>query len=233
MHTTNVKPSELNYGKYSAGKYDLDIVNSIPYHKEIHGLISSYIFKNYQKDAKYSVLDLGAGTGITSRVIKDQLSNADFDLVDFSSQMLKGAKAKMGSKNAKYILGDYSQLKFTKKYDLAVSVIGLHHQSHFGKRRMFKKIYKLLKPGGVFIFADLVTYRNQKQAALNQARHFQHLAENASDEKTLGEWAYHHLYLNNLAPVEDQIQWLKVCGFSVKQEFLKFNTVLLVCRRRK
>lgn len=34
--TTNVKPSDLNYDKYSTDKYDMDIINSIPYHKELH-----------------------------------------------------------------------------------------------------------------------------------------------------------------------------------------------------
>jgi len=83
----------------------------------------------------------------------------------------------------------------------------------------------------VFIFADLVTYRDQKEAALNQAKHFKNLVDKTEDDKTLSEWAYHHLYLNDLAPIEDQIKWLKDDGFKVKKDFLKINTTLLICHK--
>jgi len=144
MKTTNVEPSQLNYDRYTSDKYDKDIVNSIPFHREIHNLIVDFVKTNYKKEEKQDVLDLGVGTAITSRLIKDVLPNANFDLVDFSKQMFKGAKEKMGSENVKYISGDYSKLKFTKKYDIVVCVIGLHHQNNAGKQKMFKKIYSLL-----------------------------------------------------------------------------------------
>src|SRR3989344_2091086 len=231
MNTTNVKPNQLNYDKYTSKKYDKDIANSIPFHRQVHNLIVDFLRKNYQSDDVREILDLGVGTAITSRIIKDVLPNAHFDLVDFSRQMLKGAKEKMGAKNVKYIFGDYSKIKFNKKYDVVVSVIGLHNQNNIGKRKMFKRIYGLLKPKGIFIFADLVTYKNERRAALNQAKHFKHLADNTEDDKTLSEWAYHHVFLNDLASIEDKISWLKRCGFKVDNEFLKFNTALLICKK--
>ncbi len=231
MDTTNVKSSQLNYDKYTSDKYDKDIVNSIPFHREIHNLIIDFVKSNYKSEERQEVLDLGAGTAITSRLIKDVLPNADFDLVDFSKQMLRGAKEKMGFENVKYIFGDYAKVKFLKKYDIILSVIGLHHQNSAGKKKNFKKAYSLLRPGGVFIFSDLVTYKNEKEAALNQVKHFKHLVDNTEDDKTLSEWAYHHLYLNDLSPIEDQIEWLKEAGFKVENRFLKFNTVLLICKK--
>ena len=231
MNTTNVKPGQLNYDKYTSEKYDKDIVNSIPFHREVHGLIVDFLKGNYKPDQVQKILDLGVGTAITSRLIKDVLPNANFDLVDFSRRMLRGAEEKMGSENVKYILGDYSKIKFSKKYDIVVSVIGLHHQDNTGKQKMFKKIYELLKPGGVFIFADLVTYKNEKEAALNQAKHFKHLVDSTGDDKTLSEWAHHHLFLNDLAVIEAQIVWLRRCGFKMNNKFLRFNTVLLICKK--
>jgi len=231
MDTTNVKPSQLNYDKYNSEKYDKDIVNSIPFHRQIHSLMVDFAKNYYQSEEKQEILDLGVGTAITSRLVKDVLPNAHFDLVDFSRQMLRGAKEKMGSENVDYIFGDYSKLKLKKKYDIVICVIGLHHQNHAGKKKMFKKIYGLLKPKGVFLFADLITYKNEKEAALNQAKHFKHLADTTEDDKTLSEWAYHHLYLNDLAPIENQIKWLKDAGFKVDKKFLQFNTALLICKK--
>lgn len=226
---TNIKSGDLNYSHYSTNKYDQDIVNSIPFHKELHGKILKFIRKNFNSKETYSILDLGVGTGITSKLIQKELPKSEFDLVDFSRKMLSGARKKLGAKNVKYIFGDYSKLKLKKKYDIIVSVIGIHHQNNKDKQIIFKKIYSLLKPSGVFIFGDLVTRKNPKKASLNQALHFHHLVEKTSDRKTLEEWAHHHYILNDLAPIEDQIDWLKKIGFGMKVEMLKINTALLIC----
>lgn len=230
MQTTNVRAFDLNYHHYSNNKYDRDIVNSIPFHRELHEMIIKFIDKNLNNKKVYTILDLGVGTGITSKIIQGKLPKAEFDLVDFSHPMLTGAKKRFG-KSANYIFGDYSKLKFTKKYDIVVSVIGLHHQTHHGKKLLFKKIFSLLKSNGIFILGDLMTHKDPKIAALNQALHFHHLVEKSTNKKTLKDWAHHHYNLNNLVPIEDQKAWLEAVGFKVKIKMLKMNTALLVCKK--
>ena len=231
MNTTNVKPNDLNYDRYATSKYDRDIVNSIPFHRELHEQIAAFMMKGAEPKKSYDIVDLGVGTGITSKLILDLLPNAHLDAVDFSRQMLDGAKKKLGAKNVSYLFGDYAKMKFRKKYDIVVAVIGIHHQTTAGKKALFKKIHALLKPGGTFIFGDLVTYRKKTAAAYNNALHYHHLVEKASDQKTLEEWAFHHQYLNDLAPIEDQIAWLKADGFKVSNPLLKMNTALLICKK--
>ncbi len=231
MATTNVRASELNYDTYTSDQYDRDIVNSIPEHKKLHEHIVRIIHHLFVREKCYSIIDLGVGTAITSDIIRNELPNAEFDLVDFSPNMLAGAKKRMGQKNMRYIAGDYVDMSYDKQYDIAVSVIGLHHQNTAGKKKMFNNIFSLLKPGGVFIFGDLMTYQDKHTAALQNAKHFHHLVEHAADEKTLKEWAFHHIFLNDLAPLEDQIQWLRDIGFTVSIEFTHVNTCLLVCQK--
>ena len=232
MHTTNVKPWQLNYDRYSQQKYDRDIVAAIPYHREIHEKIGKFILSHFSPKKTYRVLDLGVGTGITSKLIQDLLPRISLDVIDFSSHMLKGAQKKLGHKNVTYIRGDYATKQFSHGYDMVVSVIGLHHQNDLGKKRLFKKIFAALKPCGYFIFGDLVTYANPRQAARNNARHYHHLVKHARNEKTLTEWAYHHMFLNDIATIEDQTKWLTDAGFKVRKEFLKMNTALLCCLKR-
>ena len=224
---TNIKPSELNYDKYAMDQYDRDIVNSIPFHKELHTHIASFIENNFDLTRALEVLDLGTGTGITAKLVRDLLPLAHIDVVDFSEQMMSGAKKKLGDKNVGYIFGDYAHIDFQKKYDVVVSVIGIHHQNADGKRKLFNKIYSLLKSGGIFIFGDLVTYRDKYDAARNNALHYHHLVERAFDETALTEWAHHHMFLNDLAPVEDQIDWLSAAGFRVQKDYLRMNTCLI------
>lgn len=230
MTTTNVKSSQLNYDNYSNNKYDRDIINSIPYHQDLHRMIEYFISTLPPKNNP-KILDLGTGTGITARLLQNLLPNAKIDAVDFSKKMLDGAKKRLGGNNVCYICGDYSKINFDNNNDIIVSVIGMHHQNTAGKKKMFKIIYDRLKPGGVFIFGDLVTYKNKHTAALNHALHYAHLAEHATDKKTLADWAHHHMFLNDLAPVEDQIEWLKKVGFKVQKKMLKMNTALLICKK--
>lgn len=232
MKATNVKPSELNYNKYTSDKYDKDIVNSIPFHKELHEHIVDFIKSNFNQDKDYEILDLGAGTGITAKIIQDFLLKAKIDAVDFSEQMIASAKKKLGDKGVRYLFGDYAEMTFDKKYDVVVSVIGIHHQNTAGKQKLFEKIYSLLNQGGVFIFGDLVTYADKYEAARNNALHYHHLVEHTADEKTLAEWAHHHMFLNDLAPIEYQIEWLRNAGFKVREDFLKMNTALLFCFKK-
>lgn len=228
--STNLTPSQLNYDKYTDDQYDRDIVNSIPHHKEMHELMAGFIKGQFDREKEYQILDLGVGTGITAKIVQDLLPKAKFDVIDFSEQMMDGAKKKLGT-DVNYILADYSQIELEPKYDLIVSAISLHHQNNEGKQKMFENIWKALVDGGVFIFGDLVTYRDEHEAALNLAKHLHHLVEHATDEQTLKEWAHHHQYLNDLAPIEDQIEWLEAVGFKVKKAMLKINTALLICEK--
>ena len=80
---TNVRPQQLNYDKYASSKYDRDIVNSIPFHKELHKEIMKFVEKKFSKYQEYQVLDLGVGTGLTSKLMQDRLPNAQLEVVDF------------------------------------------------------------------------------------------------------------------------------------------------------
>ncbi len=229
---TNVSASDLNYHRYSSSKYDRDIVAAIPFHRELHEHILATIKAHFSPLIDYNILDLGVGTGLTTKLIQDYLPRSHFDVIDFSANMLELAQQRLGTIGIDYILGDYANLDLPKKYNLISSVIGLHHQDAAGKRALFAKAYHLLKPGGLFILGDLMTSSNLHLSALNTAHHYHHLVEHATDEQTLTDWAHHHLFLNQLDTVEDQQQWLIDVGFKVELAFSHWNTVLLVCRKQ-
>jgi tRNA (cmo5U34)-methyltransferase len=223
--STNVKASELNYNTYSKEQYDKNIVQSIPGHKELHKIIEA---KTKTLKIK-KMLDLGVGTGLTTKIILRNHKDAECTVIDFSETMLKSAKKQLKNYKVRFIKADYAKQPIPKENDLIVSVIGLHHQKNL--KRMFKKIYKALKPKGVFIFGDLVTYKDKKEAALNEALHYNYLVEQHSNKQQLKEWAHHHKFLNDLRPLEDQIQWLEQVGFKVKVEHKMFNTVLIRAKK--
>ncbi|MBI2436476.1 MAG: aminotransferase class V-fold PLP-dependent enzyme [Candidatus Magasanikbacteria bacterium] len=232
MNTTNVNPDNLNYNSYTGEKYDMDIFRVIPYYQELNDIISEFVNTKFEKGRQYHILDLGAGTGLTSKLLRDLLPQTKLDIVDFSAPMLESARMRLSENQVNYICTDYSEMEFEpNKYDIIVSVIGLHHQNHKGKKKVLQKIYHSLKPGGWFILGDLVTHADKTESSLNDAKHFHHMVEHATDEKTLAEWAYHHTYLNDLAPKEDLTQWIQDLGFESKILLQKINTLLLIARK--
>src|SRR3989338_8523010 len=230
---TNVRPDELNYDHYDTRKYDEDIIRSIPGHVELHQHIDQIVQRDYVPRGKAKVLELGVGTGLTAERILRKLPNADYTAVDFSEQMLAGARRRLSQYDVTFVNGDYSQIDLPNDNDLVVSVVGIHHQeTDDDKRSLFQRVYNSLNKTGAFIFGDLVTYRDSTEAALNEAKHFHHLVENAQDEESLKEWAHHHKYLNKLAPLEDQVEWLRVVGFTeVTVLYQKFNTALVYAKK--
>jgi tRNA (cmo5U34)-methyltransferase len=220
---TNVKPEELNYSRYENDVYDSDIEAVIPGHRAMHDVIEQVVSKTTPKE----VLELGVGTGTTAARILRQHPDAHYTANDFCPTMMEGAKRRLKGHNVDYLPGDFSQVPFGRQ-DLVVAVIGVHHQTHEGKKQLFRKVCDSLTPGGAFVFGDLMTFRDPQEAALNDAQHYAHLVNNARNETSLKEWAHHHKNLNILAPMEDQINWLRAAGFTrVDTEFRLHNTVLL------
>ena len=227
---TNVKPDELNYDHYETEKYDDDIIRSIPGHEELHRHIDQLVESLPERP---KILELGVGTGLTAERILRKRPNAHYTAVDFSEQMLTGASRRLSQYDITLVNGDYSQIELPHNNDIVVSVVGIHHQeTDEDKKRLFQRIYDSIKDTGAFIFGDLVTYRTEEEAALNEARHFHHLVENAQDEDSLREWAHHHKFKNSLASLEDQVDWLREVGFrEVKVIYQKFNTALIYAEK--
>lgn len=228
LETTN--PQNVNM--FAEERYDRDFVNAVPFHKELHDRIREIAKGRFRAEDHHRVMDLGAGTGLTSIAIRNVLPNAHLELVDFSNLMIESAKRKLGEKNALYINEDYTRIDFAPNaYDIIVSVMGIHHQSDRGKQTIFKKIHSALKDGGLFLFGDHMTYHDDYLSAMNDAKHFHYMVENAQDEEALKDWAYHHIFLNELSPVEDQTRWLQRAGFNVETVLHEMNTALLLCEK--
>lgn len=231
--TTSVRARTLNYDHYTKSQYDRDIVRVIPGHRRLHHIFAEQIRNKFVRSKPCRVLDLGTGTGLTAALVRTLLPFAQLDLVDFSRSMLAGAKKRLGAKNTSYLRVDYSTYHFRPGYNLVVTAIGFHHQTDAGKRQMFKKIFNLLNPGGSFLLGDLMTYRQPKRAAYEQARHFYHLVDNATNRAALEDWAHHHLFLNQLTPVEDQMKWLRQAGFRVQLKMQEMNTMVIIAGKPK
>lgn len=104
-----------------------------------------------------TALEFGAGTGVTSFILKDSLK--EITLMDNSTEMVKIMNNKIKTsvaKNLKTLNFNLEQddLK-DAKFDLIFSQMVLHHIADI--ENIFTKFYYLLNPGGILAVADLYT----------------------------------------------------------------------------
>ena len=100
------------------------------------------------------ILDLGTGTGVLLQFL---LQNK-FEVIgiDFSKDMIKRAKEKIGQKQGTLVLGDIENLPFQKEtFDVVTAMTTLEFVKNVEK--LLQEITRVLKSGGHFILGVLTS----------------------------------------------------------------------------
>jgi tRNA (cmo5U34)-methyltransferase len=102
-----------------------------------------------------AVLDLGTGTGETAARILNSYPEARLTGVDESAAMLCAARAALG--NAPVLLVARLEDPLPPgPFDLVVSALAVHHLDGAGKADLFRRVARVLRPGGRFVLGDVV-----------------------------------------------------------------------------
>jgi tRNA (cmo5U34)-methyltransferase len=107
-------------------------------------------------DAEIAVLDLGAGFGAASEEILTHYVNASVTCVDGSAEMVRIARERMAKYSARVRVchADLAHAGWRRavdgSFEAAVSAVAIHHLSDERKRALYREVYDLLAPGGVF-----------------------------------------------------------------------------------
>jgi tRNA (cmo5U34)-methyltransferase len=100
------------------------------------------------------VLELGVGTGETSRRVLGIHPGAALIGIDESAEMLAAAATVIGGADLRV-----SRLEDPLpggQFDLVVSALAVHHLDGAGKAELFGRVADRLKPGGRFVLGDVV-----------------------------------------------------------------------------
>ena len=128
-----------------------------------------------------------------------------------------------------------SSLKSIREFDLIISGYSIHHIDNASKRRLYNDIYKLLRPGGIFLNLEHVS-----SPAENLEQLFHELFDDGmmdyqeyiGDPKTREEIdaIYNdpeHRKMNLLESVEKQCGWLRENGFKEVDCYIKIFELAL------
>lgn len=159
-----------------------------------------------------SVLDLGSGTGLLARSIRQTHRDCALTLLDGSTAMLERARMALGG-DATYVCGDLNDALPAGRWDAVVSALAIHHLEDRAKRELFARIHAALAPGGVFVNAEQVRGPTPLLENAYKRWHQRRALELGAGEL---EWenACERMRFDQLCTVHDQLAWLRTAGFA-------------------
>jgi len=194
-----------------ASQYDGQRKQLIPCFDDFYG---SALNLTKMADNPFNVLDLGAGTGLFSAMIAKKYPGIDITLVDLSDEMLGIARQRLRDlPHATFIIADYLNHPFESSFDMVVSSLSIHHLTAVEKELLFVKVYKLLKPGGIFINADQVLGPDLRMDAFYK-REWEEAINNSGLSYEELDQADQRTQLDKMSTLIEHIEWLKKAGFS-------------------
>ncbi|MCB0422241.1 MAG: class I SAM-dependent methyltransferase [Bdellovibrionales bacterium] len=252
------KAIQDHYGPMTAKTYD-DIAKkyfwAYPQVLEAVAMEALYARKNHLRNVKntYSILDLGMGTGnLSETLLQTYFEISKTETLPKSVHLLGTDMSQPMMKEARIKLQKFSQLDFQIKeldlnnllreiegatFDTVISSFALHHLDSDKKRKLFEKIFSMLNPGGLFVFADRVSHGNCQEdveeggyLAVVADRFRKIFGSSAPDLEASIEILKEQFNEDGDQPsgLNDQIQWMKEVGFNnVRSPFLSFGCAVI------
>jgi ubiquinone/menaquinone biosynthesis C-methylase UbiE len=121
----------------------------------------------FAREERLLGLDLGVGTGYFVQRFLETYAAADVVAVDGASAMIELAQQRLGplADRVRFVVGDFADLQSVvgdiEPRDVIFSSYALHHLSKADKARVIGKAASMLRPGGWFVNADLITNHSE------------------------------------------------------------------------
>ena len=151
------------------------------------------------------MLELGTGTGITTRRVLARHPGAHLTGVDSSAEMLAAADLP----GADLRMQDLRDPLPEGPFDLVFSSLAVHHLDGAGKADLFGRVAAALAPGGRFVLADVI------------------VPDDPADVVTPLEDGF-----DLPDTVDDQLRWLRDTGLAARVSWQSRDLAVLVADRR-
>jgi tRNA (cmo5U34)-methyltransferase len=149
------------------------------------------------------VLELGVGTGQTSKRVLDLHPEAELVGIDESAEMLVAASADVAAADLRV-----SRLQDSLpegSFDLVVSALAVHHLDGASKADLFARVADRLRPGGRFVLGDVV------------------VPDNPADVVTPIDGVY-----DQPSTIDDQLRWLAAAGLDAEVVWARQDLVVII-----
>lgn len=195
-----------------AAHFDKMFFRVVPYYEEaMEAIVAAFPFK---KTAKPRIIDMGCGTGNLTKKIATAYPKAEIICLDMAENMLKMSKAKLSKyPNITYWQGDIRDFDFKGKYDAIVSSLVMHHVEKKGKLQFYKKLHKVLRPGGIFYNFDILTSGNKPVNDLLYDNWKDYMGHSGLSPAKYNEMIRRHKVEDRPVTFEEEMNLLQKAGF--------------------
>jgi ubiquinone/menaquinone biosynthesis C-methylase UbiE len=102
------------------------------------------------------VLDLGCGTGALTKLCHLVHPESRVVGLDPAAKMLDEARIRVNRSGVSFEEGSAANLRMfpAGSFDAVISNFALHHLSHDDKKVCAQEVWRVLRPGGVFVYGD-------------------------------------------------------------------------------
>ena len=163
------------------------------------------IFAGLVPESARDILDLGCGTGLELDELFALRKDFSVTGIDLCAEMLK----KLHDKHPAVLTRceDYFEAELGENmYDCVITFESLHHFSTEKKLKLFKKVYRAMKPGGVYLEGDYLACCQEEEDLL-----FDFCCRKRA-EQGIPEESYIHF--DTPLTAEHELALLKQAGFS-------------------
>lgn len=169
---------------------------SIPHREEGYAALLEFLPATVR-----TIADLGTGDGYLLDQLRSARPGVSGIAVDFSDEMLRRARQRFAATDDVTVVEHDLDVPLPDwgPFDAVVSGFAIHHVSDDRKRALYREVFRVLGPGGVFLNLEHVASPTPE---LHDA--FLYAIDSSPDGDDPS---------NKLAPVEDQLAWLRAAGF--------------------
>ena len=196
-----------------AQSYDAARRKLIPCFDGFYGTVADLI-RDHSPSAP-RILDLGAGTGLLSAMALSVRPHADLVLTDVAEAMLAKAAERFarGVASVELRVMDHLELSDVGCFDVVMSALSIHHLEDEGKRQVYARAIRALKPGGLFVNADQVAGDTDVMEQ-RYWKHWNSAAVAAGITSSELAAAIERQKLDRRTPLAPQLAWLAEAGLS-------------------
>lgn len=210
---TNAGTSAAAHLGIDLADYDTRIRTFIPDYDIMHDIVEYALRGTIARRAPV-IVDLGIGTGALAARCLEACPKARVVGVDEDESMLRAARERLGDRLTRTIQGSFESVALPR-CDAFVACLALHHiPTRAHRLRLFRRLHRALRRGGVLISADCHPGSNPRLDAADRASWLSFLEESytpAIARRFMRNWAREDRY----APLAEEIDTLRRAGFTV------------------
>jgi tRNA (cmo5U34)-methyltransferase len=198
----------------TVGYYDSWIRKAVPGYDDLFAAAKELI--PFAADSDIEVLDLGAGTGLFASQVFGKCPRGRFSLWDVAGKMLDVARERFHDypEQFRFVADDYRNLGNSETFDMVISSLSIHHLEDDDKQALFRRVYEVLKNGGIFINIDLIRGPTPSLEEFYWNNWLEKIRTAGAPEDEIQAGIERRQAFDRDATLEDQLSWMREAGFT-------------------